>query len=130
MMGTRSTRLLEPALVIEDVIVAGRAGRELRAIQGASPSLASPRGGLPIEAPCAPEAVVMEAKLFGVGLLAQDSRVILQLNGGWSDAIDGWAWLLWERLVVSFRSFGLMSRRSSSDEVFSSQEPCPPVDGV
>ena len=95
--GHTVTRLLEPALVIEDVIVAGRAGRELRAIQGASLFAGFTSRWVAIEAPCAPEAVVMEAKLFGVGLLAQDSRVILPAERRMSDAIDGWAWLLWEK---------------------------------
>lgn len=95
--GHTVTRLLEPALIVEDVIVPGRHGRELRAVQDASLFASFTSRWVAVEAQGAPDAVVMEAKLCGVGLLDQDERVILAAEQPTSGVVDGWAWLLWEK---------------------------------
>jgi hypothetical protein len=95
--GHTVTRLLEPALIVEEVIVPGPHGRELRAVQDASLFASFTSRWAAVEARVAPDAAVMEAKLCGVGLLDQDGRVILPAERPTSDAVDGWAWLLWEK---------------------------------
>jgi hypothetical protein len=95
--GHTVTRLLEPALTVEDVIVPGPPGHEMQAVQDASLFASFTTRWVTVEAQGAPDAMVMEAKLCGVGLLGQDGQVILAAEQPTSSAIDGWAWLLWEK---------------------------------
>jgi hypothetical protein len=90
-------RLLEPAVMVEDVIVPARRGRELRAVQDASLFASFTARWVAIEAQGASDAIVMEAKLCGVGLLDQDGQIILAAEPPTSGVVDGWAWLLWEK---------------------------------
>lgn len=94
--GYTVTRLLEPALVVHDVIVPGRRGREMLAVQQASLFAGFASRWVRIEAGPR-DAVVMEAKLCGVGVVDQDDRVILLAERPDSPAPDGWAWLQWEK---------------------------------
>jgi len=94
--GRSVTRLLQPPLVLDDVVVPGPRGRELRAVQDASlfagftPRwVAAERAGLP-------DTVILEAKLTGVGLLGPGARVLLPAEQ-LARPVDGWAWLLWEK---------------------------------
>ena len=95
--GHTVTRLLEPALIVEDVIAPGSCGREMRAVQDASLFASFTSRWVAVEAHEAPDAIVMEAKLCGVGLLDQDGHVILAAEQPTSRVVDGWSWLLWEK---------------------------------
>jgi hypothetical protein len=95
--GHTVTRLLEPALIVEDVFVPGPPRREMRAVQDASLFAPFTARWVAVKAQEAPDTVVMEAKLCGVGLLGQDGHVILAAEQPTSGGVDGWAWLLWEK---------------------------------
>jgi hypothetical protein len=93
--GYTVTRRLRTALVIDRVIVAALRGGENRAIQQAS--LFAGFTARWVQAAAEPRAaVVLEAKLCGVGLLDAAGSVVLA--GEPPDAhADGWAWLLQEK---------------------------------
>ncbi|SRR6266568_1711752 len=95
--GHTVTRLLEPALIVEDVIVPGPRGREVRAVQDASLFASFTSRWVAVEAQDAPDTMVMEAKLCGVGLIDRDDRVLLTAEQPTSRVVDGWAWLVWEK---------------------------------
>lgn len=94
--GYTVTRLLEPALVIIDVIVPAKRSREVLTVQQAS--IFSGFAARWVRMTTEPrDAVVMEAKLCGVGLIGPQGDVILAAERPESSAVDGWAWLLWEK---------------------------------
>ena len=72
----------------------GRHGRELRAVQDASLFASFTSRWVAVETQGAPDAVVMEAKLCGVGLLIRMSMSSLRLNNRRQASLTGWAWLL------------------------------------
>lgn len=94
--GHTVTRLLEPVLTLDDVVIRGTRGREMRAVQDASLFASFIPRWVAVET-AAPAAMVMEAKLFGVGLLDRAGQVILAAEQPTSKVVDGWAWLLWEK---------------------------------
>lgn len=94
--GYTVTRLLKPALVVLDVTVAAGRGREVLAVQQASLFAGFAARWVRIEAEPR-DAVVMEAKLCGVGLAGPEGDVMLAAEQPDSPAVDGWAWLLWEK---------------------------------
>jgi hypothetical protein len=95
--GYTVTRLLEPPLALDGVVVpSGQAG-ELRAVQDASLFagftwrwVTSRRAAIPVTA-------LLEAKLCGVGLLAPGGRVVLQAEPPRRRVVDRWSWLLQEK---------------------------------
>jgi hypothetical protein len=95
--GYTVTRLLEPPLALDGVVVpAGRAG-VLRAVQDASLFarftcrwVASTRRAIR-------QTAVLEAQLCGVGLLDHGGGVVLQAEPAQGRVVDGWSWLLLER---------------------------------
>lgn len=93
--GHTVTRLLEPALVIDRVIVTAGRGREIRAVQRASLFAGFTARWVQVAADPR-EAVLLEAKLGGVGLLDAAGGVILAAEP-LDETIDGWAWLLREQ---------------------------------
>lgn len=94
--GYTVTRLLEPALVVLDVIVPTRRGREVLAVQQASLFAGFAARWVRIETEPR-DVVVMEAKLCGVGLVDPEGGIMLAAERPESPAVDGWAWLLWEK---------------------------------
>jgi hypothetical protein len=90
-------RLLEPALLVDEVIVPVPRGREARAIQDASLFASFTSRWVTVDAHDVPDATVMEAKLCGVGLIDREGQVIIPAEPPTSGAVDGWAWLLWEK---------------------------------
>jgi hypothetical protein len=90
-------RLLEPPLVVTDVIVAGSAGRVLKAVQEASLFASFCSRWVAVEEDRLLDRVVMEAKLCGVGLQDLEGRVLLSAESPVTPVIDGWTWLLWEK---------------------------------
>jgi hypothetical protein len=95
--GHTVTRLLEPALVVDEVIVPGPRGRGIRAVQDASLFAGFTVRWVAVEARSAPVAMVLEAKLCGVGLIGPGGQVILAAEQPVSRGVDAWAWLLWEK---------------------------------
>jgi hypothetical protein len=95
--GRTVTRLLETPLVVNDVIVQVMRGRELQAVQEASLFAAFTRRWVATGHSETQDAVVMEAKLCGVGLLGPASSVLLQAEPPSAEVPDGWAWLLQEK---------------------------------
>jgi len=96
--GCTVTRLLEPPLVVDDVMVPASRGRELRAVQDASLFASFTRRWVQTQGPAMPDTAVLEAKLCGVGLLSSDGRVLLPAEPSTSAAADGWTWLLAEKV--------------------------------
>jgi hypothetical protein len=94
--GYTVTRLLEPSLVIHDVIVPGARGREVIAVQQASLFARFSTRWIRVEAQPL-DSVVMEAKLCGVGIVDPDDGVILLAEQPDAPAADGWAWLQCEK---------------------------------
>ena len=95
--GCTVTRLLEPPLVVDDVIVPAPRGRELRAVQDASLFASFTRRWAQAQRAAIPDTAVLEAKLCGVGLLSSHGRVILPAEPPTSATADGWTWLLAEK---------------------------------
>lgn len=94
--GYTMTRLLVPPLLIHDVVVVARPGRELLAVQQASLFSGFAARWVRLEARPSSN-VLLEAKLCGVGLGDLNGSVFLEAERPECPAIDGWAWLLWEK---------------------------------
>jgi hypothetical protein len=93
--GVSVTRRLESPLSIADVVVCAAAGRELRAVQDASLFAGFTRRW--VAADRVPDAVLLEAKLCGVGILGTGPRVVLPAEKPVTQTRDGWSWLLEEK---------------------------------
>jgi hypothetical protein len=93
--GVSVTRRLESPLSITDVVVHAAAGRELRAVQDAS--LFAGFTCRWTAADHVPDAVLLEAKLCGVGILGAGPRVVLPAEKPVTQTRDGWSWLLEEK---------------------------------
>ena len=94
--GVSVTRRLEAPLSIADVVVHAAAGRELRAVQDASLFAGFTRRW--VAADRVPDAVLLEAKLCGVGILAAGDQVVLPAAKPAGLTRDGWSWLLEEKV--------------------------------
>ena len=95
--GCTVVRLLEQPLVIDGVIVPGERGRELRAVQDASLFAGFTRRWVQTRRVAIPDAVILEAKLCGVGLLDPRGQVVLPAEPPTITTTDGWTWLLAEK---------------------------------
>jgi hypothetical protein len=96
--GASVTRYLASPLLIEDVVVGAAAGRELGAVQGASLFAGFTRRWVAAARSRIPDATILEAKLCGVGVLDRCGRVILPAEKPVSPTMDGWSWLLQEKV--------------------------------
>jgi hypothetical protein len=96
-IGTRVTRRLESPLSITDVVVDAVAGKELRAVQDASLFAGFTRRWVATARGHLPPAAMLEAKLYGVGVLAPGQRVVLPAEKPAAPTVDGWSWLLEEK---------------------------------
>lgn len=94
--GESVTRRLESPLSVTDVVVRAAAGRELRAVQDASLFAGFTRRW--VAADRVPDAVLLEAKLCGVGILDADHKVLLPGAKPAALTRDGWSWLLEEKV--------------------------------
>ena len=94
--GVSVTRRLEAPLSIADVVVHAAAGRELRAVQDASLFAGFTRRW--VAADRVPDAVLLEAKLCGVGILDAGYEVLLPAAKPVALTRDGWSWLLEEKV--------------------------------
>jgi hypothetical protein len=96
-VGCTVVRLLERPLVIDDVILPGERGRELRAVQDVSLFAGFTRRWVQARRVAIPDTVILEAKLSGVGLLGPRGQVVLPAEPPTITTIDRWAWLLAEK---------------------------------
>ena len=94
--GVSVIRRLESPLSIADVVVQTAAGRELRAVQDASLFAGFTRRWAAADR--VPDAVLLEAKLCGVGLLGTGRSVVLPAERPVAQTRDGWSWLLEEKV--------------------------------
>ena len=94
--GVSVTRRLEAPLSIADVVIHAAAGRELRAVQDASLFAGFTRRW--VAADRVPDAVLLEAKLCGVGILDAGYEVLLPAAKPVALTRDGWSWLLEEKV--------------------------------
>jgi hypothetical protein len=98
------TRLLQPPVTIEDVVVNAAAGRELGAVQEASLFagfarrwISTAHSPMPDGAQL-PAAVQLEAKLCGVGILDHGCHALLPAETPGALTVDAWSWLLQEKV--------------------------------
>jgi len=94
--GVSVTRCLESPLSIAEVVVQAAADRELRAVQDASLFAGFTRRW--VAADRVPDAVLLEAKLCGVGIRDAGYRVLLPAAKPVALTRDGWSWLLEEKV--------------------------------
>jgi hypothetical protein len=91
-------RLMGSPLTIEDAVVHATAGWELNAVQDASLFAGYARRWVTVAKDRIPDPVLLEAKLCGVGILDPDRRVLLPAEKPVSLTMDGWSWLLQEKV--------------------------------
>jgi hypothetical protein len=120
--GASVTRHLNSPLTIADVMVRAAPGRELRAVQDASLFASFTRRWVAASRSCVPEAVMLEAKLCGVGLLDQFRTVLLPAEKPANLTVDGWSWLQEEKAYRRWLSGRPDSRGMES--------PSPATDGA
>jgi hypothetical protein len=109
--GARITRRLESPLTITDVVVDGVPGNPLSAVQDASLFAGFTRRWIACAAGRIPDAVMLEAKLCGVGIVDQGRGQLLAAEKPRGLTRDGWSWLLEEK---AYRSW--LTRRAGSRE--------------
>ena len=95
--GARVTRRLESPLTITDVVVDATMGKELRGVQDASLFAGFTRRWIAATPSRVPDAVMLEAKLCGVGIVDQRRRLLLPAEKPEGLTRDGWSWLLEEK---------------------------------
>ena len=120
--GAGITRRLEPPLTITDVVVDGVSGRELRAVQDASLFAGFTRRWVAVIAGQVPDAVMLEAKLCGVGIVDRRLRQLLAAEEPRGLTRDGWSWLLEEK---TYRRW--LTRRAGDHE---QESPARATDGA
>lgn len=96
--GASITRRLASPLRIEDVVVDAAAGRELGAVQDASLFAGFARRWAVAARSRIPDATILEAKLCGVGVLDLCGRVLLSAEKPVSPTMNGWSWLMQEKV--------------------------------
>jgi hypothetical protein len=96
--GMSVTRRLESPLSVAGVVVLSAAGRELRAVQDASLFAGFTRRWVAAACRRVPDAVLLEAKVCGVGILDPGHRVLLAAEEPLALTRDGWSWLLEEKV--------------------------------
>ncbi len=97
------TRRLAAPLVIEDVMVSPRPGQELSAVQDASLFARFARRWVMTAGLHWPEAIVLEAKLCGVGLVDQSGE-LLASEPPMAQEADAWEWMLREKVYRAWLS--------------------------
>jgi hypothetical protein len=95
--GMTVTRLLTPPLTISDVVLPAAPGRETAAVQAASLFAGFTRRWIAVQRDRVPDAAVLEANLFGVGVLDRHGKVLLPGSAPVCAVIDQWGWLLQEK---------------------------------
>lgn len=91
------TRHLQAPLTIADVVLHAAVGRELRAVQDATLFAGFARRWVAAQRSRVPDAAIMEARMFGVGIVDPQHRVLLSAEKPVALTVDGWSWLLEEK---------------------------------
>jgi hypothetical protein len=120
--GARVTRRLEAPLTITDVVADGVSGKELRAVQDASLFAGFTRRWIAATPSRIPDAVMLEAKLCGVGIVDRRLRQLLAAEEPQDLTRDGWSWLLEEK---TYRRW--LTRRAGNHE---QESPARATDGA
>lgn len=120
--GASVTRRLHAPLTIADVVVHAAAGRELRAVQDATLFAGFARRWVAVQRGRVPDAAMMEARMFGVGVVDPRRRVLLPAERPVAPTVDGWSWLLEEK---AYRRW--LSARAGTPGTVS---PLPATDGA
>jgi hypothetical protein len=120
--GMSITRRLESPLTITCVVVKAAPGTELRAVQDASLFAGFTRRWVEASRDGVPDAAMLEAKLCGVGMLAPGPLVLLPAEKPVSLTVDGWTWLLEEKIYRSW-----LNVRPGND---AKESPAPATDGA
>jgi hypothetical protein len=112
--GYTVTRLLEPPLALDGVVVpAGRAG-VLRAVQDASLFAGFTCRWVASTRRTIRQTALLEAQLCGVGLLDHAGGVVLQAEPPQGRVVDEWSWLLQERTYRCWLRAGQEQRRGGA----------------
>jgi hypothetical protein len=120
--GVRITRRLESPLTITDVVVDATMGQELCGVQDASLFAGFTRRWIAATPSRIPDAVMLEAKLCGVGIVDQRRRQLLSAEKPEDLTRDGWSWLLEEK---TYRRW--LTRRAGTHE---QERPARATDGA
>jgi hypothetical protein len=125
--GASVTRRLESPLAIVDVVVQAAAGRELRAVREASLFAGFTRRWVAAACSRIPDAVMLEAKLCGVGIAGPSCRVLCPAEKPVALIRDGWSWLLEERAYRRWLSGrpGILSGRPGVPGILSGRPGVP-----
>jgi len=120
--GVRITRRLESPLTITDVVVDATMGKELCGVRDASLFAGFTRRWIAATPSRIPDAVMLEAKLCGVGIVDQHGRQLLSAEKPEDLTRDGWSWLLEEK---TYRRW--LTRRAGNHE---QERPARATDGA
>jgi hypothetical protein len=120
--GVRITRRLESPLTIIDVVVDAPMGKELCGVRDASLFAGFTRRWVAATPSRIPDAVMLEAKLCGVGIIDQRRRQLLPAEKPKGLTRDGWSWLLEEK---TYRCW--LTRRAGNHE---QESPARATDGT
>jgi hypothetical protein len=120
--GVRITRRLESPLTITDVVVDATMGKELCGVRDASLFAGFTRRWIAATPSRIPDAVMLEAKLCGVGIVDQRRRLLLSAEKPEDLTKDGWSWLLEEK---TYRRW--LTRRAGNHE---QESPARATDGA
>jgi hypothetical protein len=108
------TRHLRSPLTIQDVVLHARAGRELAAVQDASLFARFARRWVATSRSPLPDAIHLEAKLCGVGVLDPNHQLLLSAETLSALTVDGWSWLLQEKVYRRWLSQQLQAHETES----------------
>jgi len=107
-------RLMRPPLTIKDVVVHAPVGKEVRAVQDASLFAGYARRWVTMTRRRMPDAILLEAKLCGVGILDPHHGMLLPAEDPVAMTTDGWSWLLQEKVYRRWLSRRPRDRASES----------------
>jgi hypothetical protein len=115
-VGTSVTRHLVPPLAIKDVVVSATGGRELGVVQDVSLLAGFTRRWVAATRSRIPDAAVLEAQLCGVGVLDRCGRVLFPAEKPVCPTMDGWSWLLQEKVYRRWLSQQAQVHATASPE--------------
>jgi hypothetical protein len=121
--GASIIRRLESPLTIADVVLHATAGKELRAVQDATLFAGFTRRWVTVARSRIPDATMLEAKMYGVGIVNLHHRALLPAEKTVTPTVDGWSWLLAEKAYRRWLSVA----RAGTHAI---QNPVPATDGA
>lgn len=112
--GATVERLLSSPLAIVDVVARAAVGGELAAVQNASLFAGFARRWISAVRSPLPDAVQLEAKLCGVGILDRSLQVLVPAEAPATLTVNGWSWLLQEKVYRRWLSVRPRAREMES----------------